>query len=508
MSWLAIDAGTSVLKTVLFDNRGREVSSARATIAISRPHPRYAEQSMEQVWNAVLLTVELVLSQSSADRRSIEGIVTTAQGDGVWLVDAEGLPTGPAILWNDGRATRIIERWRAQGVLDEAFRHSGSVSYPGLPNAIWRWLDRHTPERLQRSRWSLTCNGWLHLQLTGSIAADISDASNPFFDLVNRWYSPELLSLFEANAYSHLLPPVTQTPCSPLRAELAQHFGLTLDTPVLMAPYDIAATATGCGSIHAGDGCLILGTTICAEMIVTNPKPGSRPSGTTLALDSPHTDQRLFLRAMPTLTGCEALDWLASTLKLEGVNALSRLAATAPPGASNLVFLPYLSPAGERSPFLAPSARGTLLGLSLEHTGSDLARAVVEGLSFVIRECLAAASEAPPRRLTVCGGGSRSDLWCQMIADVCACEVLRPLASELGARGAFLHALAYSGTASSLAHAVSLCPVATQPFQPRPELTGHYEFLFERFLRLREQVAPTWELMRTAPDFLEEIPTA
>ncbi len=454
---------------------------------------------MTSVWDAVCSTVELVLSQSAVDAEAIDGIVTTAQGDGVWLVDAEGKPTGPAILWNDGRATDIVGRWHAGGVLDQAFRQSGSVSYAGLPNAIWRWLAEHNPDRLTRSRWSLTCNGWLHLQLTGSIAADLSDASNPFFNLVDHHYSTELLRLFEADIYGHLLPPVSQAPQSTLRADLAKRFGLREGTPVLMAPYDIAATATGCGSTRPGDGCLILGTTICAEVIVTDPQLDGSPAGTTLALAPSAGGESLFLRAMPTLTGCEALDWIAATLGFADLDTLSSLAADAPLGASNLVFLPYLSPAGERSPFLAPSARGSLLGISLEHTRADIARAVFEGLSFVIRDCLTAAAPAMPQRLTVCGGGSRSDLWCQLIADVCGCEVLRPLASEIGARGAFLHALVASGAASSLEKAISHCPVETRSFFPRPPYAHCYDQLFGRFVSLRQGIAPMWELMRSRP---------
>lgn len=506
MSWLSIDAGTSVIKAVLFDTRANELATARATIAVSRPHPGHAEQSMDAVWKAVSATIQQLLAHPAA-QHPIEGIVTTAQGDGVWLVDTTGHPTGPAILWNDGRAIGIVERWHAAGTLDQAFRRNGSVTYPGLPNAIWQWLAEHTPDRLHRSRWSLTANGWLHLQLTGKVAANLSDASNPFLDLHTRQYSPELLRLFDAEPHQHLLPPFTETPQAPLRADVAQQFGLTPGIPVLMAPYDIAATATGCGSVHPGDGCVILGTTLCAEVLVSDPQLSRAPAGTTLTLQSTAVDGRpLFLRALPTLTGCEALDWVSATLQLPGVDHLSRLAAEAPPGAANLVFLPYLSPAGERSPFLAPTARGSLLGLSLEHTPAHIARAVFEALSFVIRDCLATATPDSPRRLTVCGGGSRSDLWCQLIADVCGCEVLRPQASEIGARGALLHAFAATSVHPSLAAAVAALPLQTDSFRPNPAQTHIYDPLFGRFLRLREQVAPIWQLMAAPPPSKENAP--
>lgn len=513
MAWLAIDAGTSVIKTVLFGDTGAELAVARESISVTRPLPGHAEQDMTAVWQTVLTTIEAVLALDRIDRSAIQGIVCTAQGDGVWLVDRDGSPTGPAILWNDGRAASLVEQWHDQGILDAAFRLSGSVAYPGLPCAIWRWLAEHDEHnepdehdkndqkqtRLARSRWSLTASGWIYRNLTGSIYADLTDASNPFLDIAARTYSPKLFNLFGVETLAHLLPPVSETLPDPLLDELATRLCLPAGTPVIMAPYDIAATATGSGSVHAGEGCLILGTTICAEVLVHEIALDGTPAGTTLALRPAADGQPLFLRAMPTLTGCEALDWIASTLGIDTLDELSRIAAAASPGAGNLVFLPYLSPAGERSPFIAPSARGSLLGLSLEHTRADIARAVFEGLSFVIRDCLAATTSTQPHRLAVSGGGSRSDLWCQIIADVCQCAVIRPQASETGARGAFFYALVATGKAASLAEAADRCPVASQTFSPETHTSSLYDTLFHRFLQLRKHISPTWELMRPAP---------
>jgi xylulokinase len=183
---------------------------------------------------------------------------------------------------------------------------------------------------------------------------------------------------------------------------------------------------------------------------------------------------------MPTLTGCEALDWATATLRAESLEDLSCMAARAPAGSNGVVCVPYLSPAGERSPFLAPGAKASFLGLSLTHTREDLARAVFEGLSFAIRECFSAASQNPLKRITICGGGSRSDFWCQMIADVCGCEVLRPNTSEAGARGAFFYA---TGSCE--------CNADGRLYEPRP---GVYGELFRRFHKLRDTVMLTWQI--------------
>ena len=214
------------------------------------------------------------------------------------------------------------------------------------------------------------------------------------------------------------------------------------------------------------------------------------PPGTTVALN----DRALYLRAMPTLTGCEALDWAAGLLRTDDLEHLSRLASSTVPGSNGVCCLPYFSPAGERSPFLAPTARGSFHGLSLTHTREDMARALFEGLSFMIRDCFAAAVSSLPTRISVCGGGSRSEFWCQLIADVCECEVLRPESSETGARGAFFSALLATGKVASLQDAIHQFGVDGRLYRPAPDHSSVYRSLFNRFLELRNTVAATWSI--------------
>lgn len=500
MAWLAIDAGTSAVKAVVLDREGRQLAIGRAAAGVTRGGSGFAEQDMETVWRAVVSACRSALGEHEAASHpggAIEGVATTAQGDGVWLVDGSGVPAGPAILWNDGRAQEEIDGIRAAGKVERAFRISGSVPYPGLPCAILPWLARHKPEALARSRWLLSANGWLHFRLTGQLLAELSDASNPFSDIRKRQYSSELLRLYHVAEYDRLLPPIRSVPVSPMTAVATRELGLdvpelgTQGLPVAMAPYDIVATAAGCGSTKPGEGCLILGTTISAEAVVDDPGLEREPSGTTIALGDGN-----YLRAMPTLTGCEALDWACS---LFGVNLeeLSRLASRSPVGANNLLFLPYLSPAGERSPFLAPDAKGSFHGLSLVHTREDMARAIFEGLCFAIRECLLAASSRPLSVLAVCGGGARSDFWRQMIADVCGTAARRPEQAEPGAVGAWRHAVVATGAAASLANGVG--PISPgMRFEPSAAAANQYSELFDRFLQVRGVESRVWAGMQTA----------
>lgn len=485
MAWLCIDAGTSVIKSVVFSAEGRELAIARSSVAVLRPQPGMAEQDMQEVRQAVLSTARRAVAEAG---EPIHAIASTAQGDGVWLVDKDLRPVANAILWNDGRAHAEVDALQSAGALERGAQISGSVSYPGLPNSIWRWLETHRPDLLERAHASLTCNAWLFASLTGRIAADLSDASNPFCDVHARDYSPELLALYGVTRWKHLLPPLERNtaPTGPLLASIASELGIPVGTPVVMAPYDILATAFGAGSIAPGQACVILGTTICAEAITTTLDLSA--SGTTIALTTPG----VFLRAMPTLTGCEALEWTAKLLKFPSMDAMAEAAATCAPGSDGAQFLPYLSPAGERSPFLNPHARGSWSHLSLTHTDAHLARSVYEGLTFVIRECLAAATSGAPSEVRVCGGGARSNFWCQMIADVTGCTVVRPDEQELGAKGALLCGRVALSEAADLAAAFSVAAGTEKRFTPNPGLRAAYDRAFARFQRARRIETQRW----------------
>lgn len=489
MAWIAIDAGTSVIKAVAFADDGTEVAVARQKTTVLHPRTDFSEQEMEQVWRAVVTTVREVLPQIA---EPVRGLVSTAQGDGCWLVDAEGKPTGNAILWNDGRATDEVEAWRKAGAVEASFRKSGSVTYPGLPNAIFAWLHKYEPKRIANARWSLTCNGWIFARLTGKFAADLSDASNPFSDVMRGVYSDDVVSMYGVETHRNLLPPIAKgkDAIAPLSDTAAAELGISANVPVVMAPYDIVSTAYGSGAALAGQACVILGTTICAEAITSSLDLKEEPSGTTIALYD-----GLHLRAMPTLTGCEALDWAAGILQVDGLVALGELAAQADAGCNGVFFLPYLSAAGERSPFLDPSARGSFHGVTLLTTRAEMARAVYEGLSFVIRECLKTATSEALNEVRVCGGGARSDLWCQMVADTLGVTVKRPNDSEVGARGAQLFALTAMGMVKSVAEGVAKYVTSATTFSPSAEAHDVYSKKFDAFLKLRALATAQWHLL-------------
>lgn len=490
MAWIAIDAGTTIIKAVALGLDGKELALARVRTSVVRLHPGYSEQSMEDVWKAVCSAIQQVVQRCN---EPIEGFTSTAQGDGCWLVDAELRPVRNAILWNDGRASAIVERWREAGLLEAAFRISGSVCYPGLSNAILAWMQDNEPAILARARWMLSCNGWIFARLTGQVGADLSDASNPFCNVQDKTYSREIVQSFSLQEMQRLLPPISRGHelSASLLPDVAEELGVSVGLPVVMAPYDIVTTALGCGVSCPGQACVILGTTICTETITDSLSLNEDIAGTTIALENGQ-----YLRAMPTLTGCEAQEWAANLLTHGDLDQLQQLASRATPSLRLPLFLPYLSSAGERAPFLAPDARGSFHALSLSTASSQMAHAIYEGLSFVIRECLSAATPHFVHEIRVAGGGARNDFWCQMIADVTGIEVIRVEGNEHGARGAILFALAVASQIETAWQGLNSFMKKERSFVPNPENEKIYSTRYPLWLALRETASAQWQLLK------------
>jgi sugar (pentulose or hexulose) kinase len=488
---ICVDAGTTMIKAIGYDDEGNEVAVARSGATVLRPESGWAEQDMDAVWDSVVQTVRSVVDQLGSD---VSFVAFTGQGDGSWLVDADGNPTGPAILWNDGRGVEILDRWTSSGVLERAFRINGSLTSSGMPNVILSWLHSEDPDRLARSAASLTCGGWLFARMTGELAIDSSDASAPFMDIRSREYSPELLGTYDMEWAEPLLPELRTDDrrVGELTTAAGQQLGLPAGTPVVMSSYDIASTAIGVGAVQEGQACCILGTTLCTEVVTDQVVLGDEPAGITVALGLPGK----YLRALPTLAGTEVISWSCRLLGLDDPARLSELAETAGLGAGGLVFLPYLSPAGERAPFLNPLARGAFLGMSLEHAPEHVARAVLEGLTLVIQDCLA-ASRAEPTELRVAGGGAASPFWLQMIADVAGIPVSRSTDTEAGAKGAFLVGLVATGAADSVEKVAPRYIRTRDTFQPDASRAERYSQLFADFIDLRDTTAASWPRLGT-----------
>ncbi|MBE9375171.1 carbohydrate kinase [Saccharopolyspora sp. HNM0983] len=477
MITIGIDAGTSVVKSVAYTADGTELAVVRRPTRVHHPEPTWAEQDMDEVWTAVADTVAELAAGLDDPVRAI-GI--TAQGDGCWLVDRAGRPTGPALLWNDARAGDIAAHWAGAGLLDQVRAMNGSVGFGGLAHAQLTWLAEHEPARVAAADHLLSCGSWLFHRLTGTTGWDVSEACNPFLDSRTGQYSTEILELLGLDWARRLLPDVLDGPdrVAALHPATADRVGLPAGTPVVLGSYDVVSTALGAGATEPGQACSILGTTLCTGTITDD--PGAARTGMQLRTPMPGR----WMLANATLAGTEVVDWACRALGSPGPGQLTELAGRAEPGSGGLLVLPYLSPGGERAPFYDPAARGSVHGLRLDHGPAEIARACLEGLAAVIHDCLH-SSDARPTELRLTGGGSTSPLWRQIIADITGLPVVRTTDEQAGARGAALTALSVLDGHELTAVAAEVVDTAT-PVEPDPAHHERYADLVARFAAARE----------------------
>ncbi len=489
MAILCVDVGTTMVKAVLFDHEGREMKVARQGTVVQRREAGFSEQDMYSVWDAVVYTVRSVVHQV---QEPVSALAVTGQGDGCWLVDETGAPTGPAILWNDARASSIVDDWADRSLLDDAYRINGNLAFPGTSSAILSWLYRHDPDRIRSSHKAVYCTGWIFQRLTGHFAVDETDAASPFMDLRTGDYSDEILHMFDMAWAERLLPTITRdgTRVAELQGTVATEMRLRPGLPVVLAPFDIPVTALGIGAITPGQACTILGTTLSTDLVLDKPDIDGVPAGMTLPSGSPGT----YVRSLAAMAGVEIVSWGMKLMGLDNPAWLSDLAATAPVGSAGLVFHPYLSPAGERAPFRDSRARGSLVGLSFEHSRPEIARALLEGMSYVIRHCLEYGSD-PITDLRLCGGGANSAFWCQVLADVTGVPTMRSVDTEIGAKGAYLTALVALGHEETMSGACQAWVHSRDVFEPDPIASKQYEGYYEAFRSLGESMPQQWETL-------------
>ncbi|MEV5429202.1 FGGY-family carbohydrate kinase [Streptomyces sp. NPDC052701] len=430
--YVGIDVGTSMVKAAAFDGTGRERAVAARPLRLAL-RGGFVEQDMEEVYAAVVAVLE-ELTRRVPEPVELAGL--TGQGDGVWLVDAEGRPVRPAASWMDGRAHELLGRWMADGTFETVFRRTGGAMFPGSPGPLLAWFDRHEPKSLDTAATALYCKDMVFRRLTGAPAAtDVSDASMPFLDPRTRAYDDRVVELLGLAHRRRLLAPVSD----PVATAGARGEGLPAGTPIANGPYDLPACALGAGVTAPGDGLLIVGTCLAALVATTELDLGGEPAGLYISTDRPGH----WLRAMPAMVGTAALDWVLSTTGVPH-REVDGLLADTPPGARGVRVLPYFAPSGERAPFVEPRLRAELTGVCLESTKGDLIRATCEGIGYAARHCLEAAGL--DGALAVCGGGTRSPVWMRLLADVLG-RPLRVAGGEVGARGAVLAAAERYGVA-------------------------------------------------------------
>jgi sugar (pentulose or hexulose) kinase len=499
---IGVDAGTSVVKAVAFDQLGNEVCVHETPMPLRQPEPLWIEQDMAQLWETVKVCLRSIAAQLQTSKREIQGIGVTSTGDGTWIMDREGKPVRGGILWCDGRAGKIVERLHAQGIAHRAFDICGTSVFTGSQAAQLLWLRENEPESLKKAQIIFHAKDWLFYKLTGLITSDETDESLTMLRMSTRQYDLELFNIFGIDDLYSKFPPVKATAdnVAPLLAEVAGELGLPKGVAVGSGPMDVAACALGTGAIEHGQASSILGTAGIHEVIMEEPNLEPRMVGMTLC----HGVKGRWMRMLAAMTATPNLDWflkeLGTGFTIEAREAgkdvyehLEKVVESVAAGSEGVIFHPYLFPGGERGPFVKPTARASFTGLNMNHTAKHLLRAVYEGVAFATLDCYR-HMPIDPKTVFLSGGGANSAAWCQIVADCLGKPVSVPEGSQFGAKGAALNIGIAVGVYRDAQEAVAKSVRTARLYEPDLANTKLYRQLYEVYQQTTQRQMDLWDL--------------
>ncbi len=503
-AFLGIDIGTSGTKALAIDESGQVLAEAMQEYPCHHPRPLWSEQDPQDWWQATQETVRRVVHQAQLRPEEVQAIGLSGQMHGSVFLDSSHRVLRRAILWNDQRtAAECEEIHRRVGSREELIRMVANPALTGFTAPKILWLRNHEPELFAQVSHVLLPKDYIRLRLTGELATDVSDASGTLLlDVAHRRWSTELLERLELPL--EWLPRCFEShqPTGQLRPEVAQQLGLSPRTIVVAGAGDCAAGAVGNGIVNPGVLSTSIGTSgvmfvHCDEVVVD---PQGRVHTFCHAVDGKWHMMGVNLCAGGALQWfrnqlCQALMAECRLSQTEPYAVLSAEAERVPPGAEGLLFLPYLS--GERTPWADPAARGAWVGLTTAHTRGHLVRAIMEGVTFALRDSLEILRSlgVPVQEIRVSGGGSKSPLWRQIQADVFGQEVVRLEAEEGPAYGVALLAAVGAGAFENIQQACAQAIQVAEHLPHDPQRTALYDRLFELYRALYPALRETFHAL-------------
>jgi xylulokinase len=465
------------------------VTVASSTYPLSTPKPLWAEQDPVLWWEATRKSIAEVLKASQIDPASLAAVGLTGQMHGLVLLDEEGQVLRPAILWNDQRAAAECEEMRETLGLARLVEITGNDAFPGFTAPKLLWVRKHEPEVYQRVHQVLLPKDYVRFRLTGEYATDRAGAGGTLMlDLDSRDWSRELLDAFEIPP--QWLPPTHEGTeiTGTLSETAAADTGLAAGTPIVGGGGDQAAQAMGVGAVEPGIVALTLGTS--GVVFAASDRPVTERQGRLHAF--PHALPGKWHVMGVMLSAAGSLRWYRDVVA-PGVefDALLEDAGEVESGSEGLVFLPYLS--GERTPHADPHARGAFVGLTLRHDRPHLTRAILEGVAYGLRDNFALMQEVglgAIEQVRVSGGGARSALWRQILADVCGVDLVTVKTTEGAAFGAALLAGVGGGVWPSALAACTAGVELGETTSPNPDSQALYKSSYRRFKNLYPALAP------------------
>ncbi len=497
---LGLDLGTTGAKAGLVSAAGAVTAEASVGYETSTPRPGWAEQDPLDWWDASAQAIRKVLAAGNVDPAAVAGVGLSGQMHGSVFLDGAGAVLRPCMIWCDQRTSDQCAKIRELVGDRHLAEWVGNPALPGFTAPKVLWLEENEPGSYRRVRHLLLPKDYINMRLTGDISTDVSDASGTLlFDVVNRSWSKHMTDRLGIPV--EWLPGVLESgdAAGVVSAEAARATGLKEGTPVAAGGADNACGALGMGVLSPGRVAVSIGS-----------------SGTVLApTGSPHVDPEMrlhsFCHAAPhtwylmgvMLSAGLTLRWFRDEMGEpelseseesgdDPYDLLVHTASRAPAGSEGLIFLPYLT--GERTPHSDPFARGVLFGLDLTKTRSHVLRAVLEGITFGLKDSLLLISEAglPLDSVVSGGGGSRSRFWVQMQSDVFELPIAAACSNDAAMLGAALLGGVAGGVYPSVEEAVGSAVGEGERLEPQAETFDAYRRSYGQYRRLYPALKPVF----------------
>ena len=477
MLFIGVDLGTSAVKLLLMDEAGTIKKIVSKEYPLYFPHPGWSEQSPEDWFSKTMEGIKELVAD--CDRGDVAGISFGGQMHGLVALDHEDKVIRPAILWNDGRTgkeTRYLNEVIGKDKLSE---YTANIAFAGFTAPKILWMKSNEPENFEKVCKIMLPKDYLAYMMSGSFCTDVSDASGMLLmDVKNRCWSKEMMEI--CGITRDQLPKLYESyeVVGSLKPDIAKELGLSEKVKVIAGAGDNAAAAVGTGTVGEGRCNISLGTS--GTIFISSEKFGVDKHN---ALHSfAHADGHYHLMGcMLSAASCNKW-WNEDILKTKDFAAeqsqIKKL------GENNVFFLPYLM--GERSPHNNPDVRAMFIGMSMDTSRADMTQAVLEGVSFGLRDSLEVARSLGIQieRTKICGGGAKSPLWKKMIANIMNLKVDVIESEEGPALGAAMLAAVGCGAYPDVETIAEKMVKVVDTVEPEPELVAKYEERYQHFKKI------------------------
>lgn len=480
MLYIGVDLGTSAVKLLLMDEKGDIKKIVSKEYPLFFPHPGWSEQNPEDWYEKSIEGIKELTED--CDKKQIAGISFGGQMHGLVILDKDDNVIRPAILWNDGRTTKETDYLNDVVGKEKLSEYTANIAFAGFTAPKILWVKENEPDNFNKIEKIMLPKDYLAYKLSGTFCSEMSDASGMLLlDVKNRCWSKEMMEI--CGITEAQLPKLYESydVVGTLKKEAASKLSLPETVKVIAGAGDNAAAAVGTGTVGDGMCNISLGTS--GTIFISSKNFGVDENN---ALHSfAHSDGHYHLMGcMLSAASCNKW-WMDEILKTKEYGKeqedIKKL------GENQVFYLPYLM--GERSPHNDPKARATFIGMTMDTSREDMTQAVLEGVAFALRDSLEVARSLgiPIERTKICGGGAKSPLWKQIIANVMNLKVDVIESEEGPALGGAMLAAVGCGEYDSVEAAAEALVKVVDTVEPMPELVAKYE---ERYRKFR-QIYPT-----------------